>query len=79
MNVAYSELIASILNSAQDHINLSDGWNSRVVEALRATERMHEDAKKRQMAQFQKFLSDRDKSYSERAKVRGFSYDIIKS
>ena len=70
MNVAYTELISSILNSAQDHINLSDGWNSRVVEALRVAERRHEDAKKRQIAHFQKLLSDRDKSYAERQKVR---------
>ncbi|KAK7690386.1 hypothetical protein QCA50_007044 [Cerrena zonata] len=70
VNVAYSELITSILNSAQDHINLSDGWNSRVVETLRATERRHEDAKKRQIAHFQKLLSDRDKSYAERVKTK---------
>lgn len=79
MNVAYSELIASVLDSAQDHINLSDGWNSRVVEAIRVTERRHEDAKKRQITHFQKLLSDRDKSYAERAKVRHLPYDIIKS
>ena len=57
-------------DAAQDHINLADALNGQVIEPLRATERKHEEAKKKQMQYFQKLLSERDRIYSERLKVR---------
>ena len=56
-------------DTAQDHINLADAYNGQVIEPLRATERRHEDAKKKQMAYYQKLLSERDRSYADRAKA----------
>ncbi|CAL1712731.1 unnamed protein product [Somion occarium] len=70
LNKAYTELVSSILESAQDHLNVSDAWNSQVIEALKVAERRHEEAKKMQMQHFQKLLSDRDKSYGERLKTK---------
>lgn len=58
-----------MLQTAQDHINLSDAMSSQVVDALRVTQRRHEEAKKKQMQYFQKLLSDRDRTYSQRLKV----------
>ena len=52
-------------------MNLADSLNTQVVEALKGTEKRHEDTKKRQIQYFQKLLSERDKSYSDRLKVRG--------
>lgn len=50
-------------------MNLADSMNTQVVEALKATERRHDDAKKRQTQYFQKLLSERDRSYNDRLKV----------
>ncbi|KAI0081551.1 hypothetical protein K474DRAFT_1681918 [Panus rudis PR-1116 ss-1] len=68
LNHAYSQLISSVLDSAQDHVNVSDALNVEVVEALKATQKRHEEAKKKQMQYFQKLLSDRDRAYSDRLK-----------
>ena len=67
---AYSQLIASLSDSAQDHIDFADTLNSQVVEALRTTEKRHDEVHKRQMQYFQKLLSDREKAYADRLKVR---------
>lgn len=58
------------MDSAQDHVNLSDSLNTQVVEALKSTEKRHDEAKKRQMQHFQKLLAERDKTYADRLKVR---------
>ncbi|KAH9948829.1 hypothetical protein B0H21DRAFT_731329 [Amylocystis lapponica] len=65
---AYSQLITSMLHTAQDHINLADTLNLQVVDALKATERRHEEATKKQMQYFQKLLSERDRAYTDRVK-----------
>ncbi len=62
-------MISSIVESAQDHISLSDSLNTQVVEALKLTEKRHEEAKKKQMLHFQKLLAEREKTYNERLKV----------
>lgn len=57
-------------DTAQDHINLADAYNGQVIEPLRMTERKHDEAKKKQMQFYQKLLTDRDRTYADRAKVR---------
>lgn len=56
-------------DTAQDHINLADTLNGQVIEPLKATERRHEEAKKKEMQYYQKLLSDRDRAYADRIKV----------
>ena len=67
---AYSQLIASLSDTAQDHLDFADALNSQVIDALRSTEKRHDDVNKRQMQYFQKLLSDREKAYADRMKVR---------
>lgn len=69
LNRAYSQLVSSIGEAGQDHMNLADSLNTQVVEALKTTEKRHDDAKKRQVQYFQKLLSERDKAYNDRLKV----------
>lgn len=47
LNVAYDQIIASIVDSAQTHIKLADELNSQVVEVLKGVERKNEEAKKK--------------------------------
>lgn len=61
--------MSSLVDTAQDHINLSDALSLQVVDELKATEKRHDDAKKKQIAYFQKLLSERDRTYSDRQKV----------
>ncbi|KDQ62593.1 hypothetical protein JAAARDRAFT_30501 [Jaapia argillacea MUCL 33604] len=67
---AYTQLIASIADAAQDHINLADALNSQVADALKSVEKKHEERNKKQMAFFQKLLADRDRVYSDRTKTK---------
>ncbi|CCM05936.1 uncharacterized protein FIBRA_08175 [Fibroporia radiculosa] len=69
-HIAYSQIISSILDSAQAHVNLSDALASQVVDVLKGTERRHEDAKKKQEQYFTKLLSERDRVYASRAKSK---------
>lgn len=63
-------MISSIVDSAQDHINLSDSLNTQVVEALKSMEKRHDEAKKKQMQHFGKLLAERDRAYGDRIKVK---------
>ena len=47
LNVAYDQIIASIVDSAQNHIKLADELNSQVVEVLKGVERKNEESKKK--------------------------------
>ncbi|GJE88388.1 hypothetical protein PsYK624_044710 [Phanerochaete sordida] len=67
---AYTQLIASVGEAGQDHMNLADSLNTQVVEVLKATEKRHDDAKKRQMQYFQKLLAERDRAYNDRLKTK---------
>ncbi|KAI0712543.1 hypothetical protein C8Q76DRAFT_735094 [Earliella scabrosa] len=67
---AYTQLLASMNDTAQDHVNLADALTSQVVEPLKATERKHEDTKKKEMQYYQKLLSDRDRAYADRIKSK---------
>ena len=44
---AYTELINSFSESAQDHVNLADGLDAQVVNVLKLVEKRHEEAKKK--------------------------------
>ena len=47
LNVAYDQIITSIVDSAQNHIKLADELNSQVVEVLKGVERKSEEVKKK--------------------------------
>jgi hypothetical protein len=47
LDKAYSEIVASTANAAQDHLNIADALNSQVVEVLRILERRSEEMKKK--------------------------------
>lgn len=44
---AYTQLINSFSESAQDHVNLADGLDAQVVNVLKLVEKRHEEAKKK--------------------------------
>lgn len=44
---AYTQLIHSFSESAQDHVNLADGLEAQVVNVLKLVEKRHEEAKKK--------------------------------
>lgn len=47
LNVAYDQIIMSIVDSAQNHIKLTDKLSSQVVEVLKGVEWKNEEAKKK--------------------------------
>ncbi|KAG2123346.1 hypothetical protein BD769DRAFT_1471175 [Suillus cothurnatus] len=47
LNHAYSEILLSMSNSAQDHINLADALSSQITESLKVVERRNDDYKKK--------------------------------
>lgn len=47
MNQAFTRLIASFSESAQDHLNLSDAITAQITEALKIAERKAEEEKKK--------------------------------
>uniref|UniRef100_A0A8H8CFL0 FCH domain-containing protein n=1 Tax=Psilocybe cubensis TaxID=181762 RepID=A0A8H8CFL0_PSICU len=65
---AYEGLIMSLSTTAQDHINFADGMTSQTVEILRILEKRNKESKKKEMAFFQKLLSDWDRVYADRIK-----------
>ncbi|KAI0084817.1 hypothetical protein BDY19DRAFT_1043519 [Irpex rosettiformis] len=65
LDKAYSQLISSFAETAQDHVHLADELQLRVAEVLKATEKRHEEARKRQAQYYQKLLSDYDKVQSD--------------
>ncbi|KAI0338929.1 hypothetical protein BDW22DRAFT_1409320 [Trametopsis cervina] len=69
LDKSYTQLIASFIDTASDHNTFADDLHTRISEALKATERRHEDAKKGQLQHYQRLLSERDKIYHEQQKV----------
>jgi hypothetical protein len=47
LNAAFNELISSMANTAQDHVNLADALTTQVVDVLKAVERKKEELKKK--------------------------------
>ncbi|KAH9890020.1 hypothetical protein C8Q73DRAFT_706343 [Cubamyces lactineus] len=70
LDKAYTQLISAMTDASQDHVNLADALNDQVIEPLKATERKHEESKKKEMQYYQKLLSDRDRVYSDRMKSK---------
>ncbi|KAJ6525279.1 hypothetical protein DFH09DRAFT_1188777 [Mycena vulgaris] len=70
INAAFNEIISSMANTAQDHVNLADALTTQVVDVLKGVERKKEELKKKEMAFFQKLLSERDRAYGDRLKAK---------
>jgi len=46
LHAVYDELMNSMFNTAQDHVNISDALTSQVVEVLRSVGKKSEDSRK---------------------------------
>ncbi|KAI0357415.1 hypothetical protein OH77DRAFT_1450808 [Trametes cingulata] len=68
LNKAYTQLIAAISDSSQDHNNLADALTTQVIEPLRVAERKHDEVKRKEMQYYQKLLSERDRVYADRVR-----------
>ncbi|KAK0188060.1 hypothetical protein F5146DRAFT_1207876 [Armillaria mellea] len=75
LNTAYDGIIQSMTNTAEDHVNVAEVMTSQVVDVLKALGRKNDETKKKEMQFFQKLVSDRDRTYAERMKVRTISCD----
>ncbi|KAJ8080417.1 Protein BZZ1 [Marasmius tenuissimus] len=70
LNAAYGELVDSIMNTSQDHVDIADALTTQVIEVLKAVERRNEDAQKKEMQFFHKLTADRDRVYGDRTKSK---------
>ncbi|KAJ7643977.1 hypothetical protein FB45DRAFT_284926 [Roridomyces roridus] len=70
LNAAFNQLIASMSNTAQDHVNLADALTMQVVDVLKADERKREELKKKEVSFFQRLLAERDRAYADRLKAK---------
>ncbi|KAJ7677465.1 hypothetical protein B0H17DRAFT_1079241 [Mycena rosella] len=70
INTAFNEIISSMVNTAQDHVNLADALTTEVVDVLKAVERKKEELKKKEMTFFQRLLAERDRAYGDRLKAK---------
>ncbi|KAJ7442609.1 hypothetical protein FB451DRAFT_1438254 [Mycena latifolia] len=68
LNAAFNQIISSMANTAQDHVNLADALTTQVVDVLKAVERKKEELKKKEMTFFQRLLTERDRAYGDRLK-----------
>ncbi|KII86660.1 hypothetical protein PLICRDRAFT_55576 [Plicaturopsis crispa FD-325 SS-3] len=68
LDTAYGQIIDSMISTSQDHVNIADALSAQVVETLKGVEKKNDDTKKKQIAFFQKLVSERDRIYSERSK-----------
>ncbi|KAJ8523239.1 hypothetical protein ONZ45_g333 [Pleurotus djamor] len=70
LNAAYGEIMNSLVNTAQDHINVADNLTTQVVDVLKLVEKKNEELKKKEIQFYQKLVSDRDRVYAERVKTK---------
>ncbi|KAJ6585189.1 hypothetical protein B0H19DRAFT_1108684 [Mycena capillaripes] len=70
LNAAFNEIISSMSNTVQDHVNLADALNTQVVDVLKVVERKQEELKKKEMTFFQRLLTERDRAYGDRLKAK---------
>ncbi|KAJ7367108.1 hypothetical protein DFH08DRAFT_836568 [Mycena albidolilacea] len=70
LNAAFNEIISSMTDTAQGHVNLADSLNTQVVDVLKAVERKQEELKKKEMTFFQRLLTERDRAYADRLKAK---------
>ncbi|KAH9933234.1 uncharacterized protein BXZ73DRAFT_89849 [Epithele typhae] len=68
LDAAYSQVLSSMSDTAQDHVNLADALSGQVIEPLRLTRQRHDDNRKRQLQYYQKLLSDKERTYADRVK-----------
>ena len=48
----YDEMMNSMVNTAQDHVNIADALTSQVVEVLRSVGKKSEECRKKVLVQF---------------------------
>ncbi|KAH9161158.1 hypothetical protein EDB89DRAFT_2116931 [Lactarius sanguifluus] len=65
---AYSKIIASFVNSQQEHLSLADDLSVQVVGVLTSLARKNEGHRKKQAQFYQKVLADTDRIYGDRSK-----------
>ncbi|KAJ4481967.1 hypothetical protein J3R30DRAFT_3455533 [Lentinula aciculospora] len=70
LNSAFDSIINAMVNAAQDHNNIANTLTTQVIDVLRTVERTHENIQKTEGQFYQKLISDRDRSYSERLKTK---------
>ncbi|KAL5524396.1 BZZ1 [Sanghuangporus sanghuang] len=70
LDKAYGQLVNSLDSTAQDHSALSDSLITQVADATKTLEKKHEDMKMKQYEFYQKLLSERDKVYADRQKMK---------
>ncbi|KAK7056961.1 Protein BZZ1 [Paramarasmius palmivorus] len=70
LNTAYDDMINSMFNTAQDHLNVADVLTTQVIDVLKAVERKNDETQKKEMQFFQKITSERDRIYNDRTKGR---------
>ncbi|OCB88259.1 hypothetical protein A7U60_g4665 [Sanghuangporus baumii] len=70
LDKAYGQLVNSLDSTAQDHSALSDSLITQVADATKTLEKKHEDMKTKQYEFYQKLLSERDKVYADRQKMK---------
>lgn len=71
---SYSKIIASFVNSQQEHLSLADALNVQIVGVLTSLARKNESHRKKQAQFYQKVLADTDRIYNDRSKSK-IKYD----
>ncbi|KAI0032556.1 hypothetical protein K488DRAFT_49643 [Vararia minispora EC-137] len=72
IEAAYSKIVSSMLNSAQEHVDLADALTTQVVDPLKVLERKTEDHRKKLATLYQRLLSDRDRYDTECEEVEAY-------
>ncbi|ESK95819.1 hypothetical protein Moror_12431 [Moniliophthora roreri MCA 2997] len=70
LNTAYDDMINSMINTAQDHLNVADVLTTQVIDVLKAVERRNEETQKKEMQFYQRLTADRDRVYTDRIKSK---------
>ncbi|KAF9267293.1 hypothetical protein L218DRAFT_1060412 [Marasmius fiardii PR-910] len=70
LNVAYNDLVESMVNTSQDHVNIANVLATQIVEVLKSVERKNDEAQKKEMQFFHKLTADRDRIYADRLKSK---------
>ncbi|KZO97097.1 hypothetical protein CALVIDRAFT_92966 [Calocera viscosa TUFC12733] len=73
---AFQVFLASIENTARDHITLADALDSEVVAGLALLEKRKDDLRKLEVKNYEKILEERDGIYDQRIKVLRRKYTL---
>ncbi|KZT55457.1 hypothetical protein CALCODRAFT_351963 [Calocera cornea HHB12733] len=71
---AFQVFLASLENTARDHITLADSLDSEVVAGLALLEKRKDDLRKLEVKNYEKMLEERDGIYDQRIKAKA-KYD----